>query len=94
MAAKKNKGGRPQIGEEPIDIVSSIRLAKSDRAKIAAGAAACGMNKTMFMRQAVLNICELVTSENEDLPTLEDVPLVKLSRLLKDNPSVKQSVKF
>ena len=70
MAAKKNKGGRPQIGEEPIDIVSSIRLAKSDRAKIAAGAAACGMNKTMFMRQAVLNICELVTSENEDLPDL------------------------
>ena len=63
MAAKKNKGGRPQIGEEPIDIVSSIRLAKSDRAKIAAGAAACGMNKTMFMRQAVLNICELVTSD-------------------------------
>ena len=52
------------------------------------------MNKTMFMRQAVLNICELVTSENEDLPTLEDVPLVKLSRFLKDNPSVKQSVKF
>ena len=90
MAAKKNKGGRPQIGEEPIDIVSSIRLAKSDRAKIAAGAAACGMNKTMFMRHAVLNICELVTSETEDLPTLEDVPLVKISRFLKDNPAIKE----
>ena len=94
MAAKKNKGGRPQIGEEPIDIVSSIRLAKSDRAKIAAGAAACGMNKTSFMRQAILNICELVTSEAEDLPAVEGIMLVKLSRFMKDNPSIKQSVKF
>lgn len=94
MAAKKNKGGRPQIGEEPIDIVSSIRLAKSDRAKIAAGAAACGMNKTMFMRQAILNICELVTSEAKNLPASKDIPLVKLSHFLKDNPSIKQSVKF
>ena len=34
----------------------------------------------MFVRQTVLNLCELVTSENEDLPTLEDVPLVKLGR--------------
>ncbi len=80
MAAKKNKGGRPLIGEEPIDIVSSIRLAKSDRAKIAASAAACGINKTKFMRQAVLNICDLVTSETKDLPASEDIPLVKLSR--------------
>ena len=94
MAAKKNKGGRPQIGEVPIDIVSSIRLAKSDRAKIAAGAAACGMNKTSFMRQAILNICELVTSEAEDLPAVEGIMLVKLSRFMKDNPSIKQSVKF
>ena len=94
MAVNKNKGGRPQIGEEQIDIVSSIRLAKSDRAKIAAGAAACGMNKTMFMRQAILNICELVTSETEDLPAVEDIMLVKLSRFMKDNPSIKQSVKF
>ena len=94
MAAKKNKGGRPQIGAEPLDITSNIRLAKSDRAKIAAGAAACGMNKTSFMRQAVLNICELVTSEAEDLPAAEDIPLVNLSRYLKNNPSVKQSVKF
>ena len=92
MAVNKNKGGRPQIGEEQIDIVSSIRLAKSDRAKIAAGAAACGMNKTMFMRQAILNICELVTSETEDLPAAEDIMLVKLSRFMKDNPSIKQSV--
>ena len=52
------------------------------------------MNKTMFMRQAVLNICELVTSEAEDLPAVEDIPLVNLSRYLKNNPSVKQSVKF
>ena len=94
MAAKKNKGGRPQIGAEPLDITTNIRLAKSDRAKIAAGAAACGMNKTSFMRQAVLNICELVTSEAEDLPAAEDIPLVNLSRYLKNNPSVKQSVKF
>ena len=94
LAVNKNKGGRPQIGEEPIDIVSSIRLAKSDRPKIAAGAAACGMNKTMFMRQAILNICELVTSETEDLPAVENIMLVKLSRFMKDNPSIKQSVKF
>ena len=94
MAVKKNKGGRPQIGAEPLDITSNIRLAKSDRAKIAAGAAACGMNKTSFMRQAVLNICELVTSEAEDLPAVEDIPLVKLSRFMKDNPSIKQSLKF
>ena len=94
MAVKKNKGGRPQIGAEPLDITTNIRLAKSDRAKIAAGAAACGMNKTSFMRQAVLNICELVTSEAEDLPAAEDIPLVNLSRYLKNNPSVKQSVKF
>ena len=94
MAAKKNKGGRPQIGVEPLDITSNIRLAKSDRVIIAAGAAACGMNKTSFMRQAVLNICELVTSEAEDLPEAEDIPLVKLSRFMKDNPSIKQSVKF
>ena len=94
MAAKKNKGGRPQIGKEQIDIVSSIRLAKSDRAKIAAGAAACDMNKTMFMRQAILTICELVTSEAKNLPASKDIPLVKLSHFLKDNPSIKQSVKF
>jgi len=94
MAVNKNKGGRPQIGEEQIDIVSSIRLAKSDRAKIAAGAAACGMNKTMFMRQAILNICELVTSETEDMLAVEDIMLVKLSRFMKDNSSIKQSVKF
>ena len=94
MAAKKNKGGRPQIGAEPLDITTNIRLAKSDRAKIAAGAAACGMNKTMFMRQAILNICELVTSEAKSLPAAEDIPLVNLSRYLKNNPSVKQSVKF
>lgn len=94
MAAKKNKGGRPQIGAEPLDITSNIRLAKSDRAKIAAGAAACGMNKTSFMRQAILNICELVTCEAENLPAVEDIMLVKLSRFMKDNPSLKQSVKF
>ena len=94
MAVNQNKGGRPQIGAEPLDITSNIRLAKSDRAKIAAGAAACGMNKTSFMRQAVLNICELVTSETEDLPAVEDIMLVKLSRFMKDNPLLKQSVKF
>ena len=94
MAVKKNKGGRPQIGAEPLDITSNIRLAKSDRAKIAAGAAACGMNKTMFMRQAILNICELVTSEAKNLRALKDIPLVNLSRYLKNNPLVKQSVKF
>ena len=94
MAVKKNKGGRTQIGAEPLDITSNIRLAKSDRVKIAAGAAACGMNKTMFMRQAILNICELVTSEAKNLPASKDIPLVNLSRYLKNNPSVKQSVKF
>ena len=92
--SKEEQRRTTQIGAEPLDITSNIRLAKSDRAKIAAGAAACGMNKTMFMRQAILNICELVTSEAEDLPAAEDIPLVNLSRYLKNNPSVKQSVKF
>ena len=94
MAAKKNKGGRPQIGAEPLDITSNNRLAKSARVIIAAGAAACGMNITSFMRQAVLNICELVTSEAQDLPAVEDIPLVKLSHYIKDTPANMHSEKF